>query len=309
MKKNGYDIIGDVHGHAALLKKLLKEMGYSKDGGTWSHPDRKAIFIGDFINRGPQIREVLQIIHSMTMAGTALAILGNHEYTAILYHIKDSKGDYLSKHITVNRGQIQSTLTAFKNYKQEWKEYLLWFRHLPFFLDLGKIRIAHAYWNDEDMKYLSEFIPPGKLKKSFLRSVHEEQHPAAAIIYRVLKGLEYQCPPDLIIKCQKGISRKTFRMNWWESPDQKTFQDLAFGNKFVLPAYTVPPEIAPSFESYHSEKPIVFIGHYCLTQGPRILQPNICCIDGCVTGNQRLSAYRYNGEEKLLVENILTVEV
>lgn len=309
MKENQFDIIGDVHGYAVLLKKLLKEMGYSKADGIWRHPERTAIFIGDFINRGPQIRETLEIVHSMTLAGSALTILGNHEYTAILYHIKDSKGDYLSKHISVNRGQIQSTLTAFKNYKQEWKDYLRWFRSLPLYMDLGKIRIAHAYWNDEEMKFLSGFIPEGKMKKSFLRSIHENQHPAASIIYKTLKGLEFQSPSDLIIKCSKGIGRNIFRMNWWESPVNKTFRDLSFGNKFILPAYRVPVEIAPTFEPYSPEKPIVFIGHYCLTEGPKIVQSNICCIDGCVTGNQKLSAYRYNGEEMLIVENIITVGI
>jgi len=309
MKEHQYDIIGDVHGHAALLKKLLKELGYTKKDGVWRHPERMAIFIGDFINRGPQIREVLQIIYTMVTEGAALAILGNHEYSAILYHIKDTRGEYLSKHISVNRGQIQSTLTAFKNFREEWKDYLQWFRQLPLFLDLGEIRIAHAYWNDEGMKFLSEFIPPGKLKKPFLRSIHEDQHPAAAMIYKTLKGLEFQCPPDLVVKCDKGISRKVFRMKWWESPENKTFRDLAFGNKFILPAYTVPAEIAPSFEPYGPEKPITFVGHYCLSEGPKLLQSNICCIDGCVLGNQKLSAYRYSGEDKLKEENIVTVEM
>jgi hypothetical protein len=309
MKENHFDIIGDVHGHASLLKKLLAEMGYSKSNGVWKHPERTAVFIGDFINRGPEIREALQIIYTMATEGSALSILGNHEYSAILYHIKDSRGDFLSKHISVNRGQIQTTLTAFKNFKEEWKDYLQWFRQLPFFLDLGKIRVAHAYWNDEDMKYLSAFIPEGKLKKPFLRSIHEEKHPAAAIIYKTLKGLEFQCPPDLIVKCDSGISRTIFRMNWWESPEKKTFRNLAFGNKFVLPDYTVPPEIAPSFEPYGPEKPNIIVGHYCLSEGPRILQSNICCIDGCVAGNQRLSAYRFNGEEILTSENIFTVSL
>lgn len=308
MKDHQYDIIGDVHGHASLLKKLLQEMGYSKVKGVWTHPERRAVFIGDFINRGPEIREALQIIHTMATEGDALAVLGNHEYSAVLYHIKDSKGDFLSKHISVNRGQIQTTLTAFKTFKEEWKDYLQWFRQLPFFIDLGKIRIAHAYWNNEEMKFLSEFIPPGKLKKSFLRSIHEDRHPAAAIIYKTLKGLEYQCPPDLVVKCDKGISRKIFRMNWWESPDRKTFRDLAFGNKFTLPAYTVPAEIAPSFEPYGPREPILIMGHYCLSEGPQIVQSNICCIDGCVAGNQRLSAYRYSGEDKLMEENIFSVE-
>ncbi len=304
-----YDIIGDVHGHATLLKKLLKSMGYVKYDGTWKHPDRTAIFIGDFINRGPEIRETIQIVRQMTESGTALTILGNHEYSAILYHIKDSAGMYLSRHIAGNRNQIQSTLTAFTGFIPEWKDHLKWLRTLPFFLDLGSLRVIHAYWNDDDINYLRSFIPKGKLKKDFLRTIHENQHPTASIIYRILKGLEFRCPPDLILKCSKGMSRKVFRMNWWESPQNKTFRQLSFGNKFVLPEYTVPIQLAPSFEPYPVIKPPVVVGHYCLTEGAVIMQQNICCIDSAVVGSETLSAYRWSGEQQLTRENIINVSL
>jgi len=309
MRPQIYDIIGDVHGFASLLKKLLKSMGYTKTNGTWQHPERTAIFIGDFINRGPEIRETIQIVRQMTEAGSAMTILGNHEYSAILYHIKDSTGMYLSRHIAGNRNQIQSTLTAFKGYETEWRDHLKWFRTLPFFIDLGVIRIAHAYWNDNDINYLRSFMPEGRLKKDFLRDLHEKQQPAAAIIYRLLKGLEYRCPPDLILKCSKGMSRKLFRMNWWESPLNKTFRELSFGNKFILPEYTIPKEIAPSFEPYGLDQPPVFMGHYCLSQGAEIVQSNVCCIDSCVVGSEQLSAYRWDGEKVLLKEKIVSVTV
>ena len=309
MKPQYYDIIGDVHGHAALLKKLLKTMGYARINGVWQHPERKAVFIGDFINRGPEIRETIQLVRQMTEAGTALTILGNHEYSAILYHIKDSSGMYLSRHIAGNRNQIQSTLTAFAEFTLEWRDHLKWLRELPFYLDLGEIRIIHAYWNDTDIKYLKNFIPEGRLKKDFLRTIHEKQHPAASIIYRILKGLEFRCPQDLILKCSKGMSRKVFRMNWWESPQNKTFRELSFGNKFILPDYTVPKQIAPSFEPYSPDKPPVFVGHYCLSEGAVISQNNICCIDSCVVGSEQLSAYRWSGEQVLVKENIISVSL
>lgn len=309
MRLQNYDIIGDVHGYAFLLKKLLKAMGYSKTNGTWQHPERTAIFIGDFINRGPEIRETFQIVRQMTEAGFALTILGNHEYSAILYHIKDSGGMYLSRHIAGNRNQIQSTLTAFKGFDSEWRDNLKWLRTLPFFIDLGEIRIIHAYWNDQDIKYLKSFIPEGRLKKDFLRTIHETQHPVAAIIYRSLKGLEYHCPQDLILKCTKGMSRKIFRMNWWESPQNKTFRELSFGNKFILPDYTVPIQIAPSFESYSPDNPPVFMGHYCLSQGAVIFQSNICCVDSCVVGSEQLSAYRWGGEKLLTNANLISISL
>jgi len=47
-----YDIIGDIHGHAGALCVLLKDMGYQEHGGVWRHAERKAVFVGDFIDRG-----------------------------------------------------------------------------------------------------------------------------------------------------------------------------------------------------------------------------------------------------------------
>lgn len=303
----GYDIIGDIHGYASLLKQLLADMGYRSVGGVWRHPSRQVVFVGDFINRGPEIRETLSLVRSMVEAGSALAVLGNHEYSSILYHIKDDKGTFMARHIAGNRNQIQKTLTVYKLVPDEWKEHLKWMRTLPFFLDLGPIRIAHAYWNDREIATLKEYLPAGRLKKKFLREMHEGRPDMAAIVYKLLKGLEFKCPKDLIIKCNKGMSRKVFTLNWWSAPQDKTFRQLYFGSKFVLPDYHPPVELAPSFEAYPPDGPIVFFGHYCLSEGAAILQPNICCIDSCVDTTGKLTAYRWSGEKVLKAENLLTV--
>ena len=52
-----FDIIGDIHGHADKLEELLNNLGYSKLHGVYQHPDnRKVVFLGDYIDRGPKIR-------------------------------------------------------------------------------------------------------------------------------------------------------------------------------------------------------------------------------------------------------------
>lgn len=303
----GYDIIGDIHGYASLLKQLLTDMGYKRVDGIWRHPKRKVIFVGDFINRGPEIRETLLLVRAMVESGGALAILGNHEYSSILYHIKDDNGTFMSRHIAGNRIQIQKTLTVFKNLNDEWQDHLKWMRTLPFFLDLGDIRVAHAYWNDSEIAKLEEYLPKGRLKKKFLREMHEQRPDMAGIVYKLLKGLEYKTPKDLIIKCSKGLSRKVFTLNWWTNPENKTFRQLYFGSKFVLPEYTFPVELAPSYEPYDPSLPIVFFGHYCLPGGAEIVQQNICCVDSCVDTTGKLSAYRWSGEKQLMPENLVVV--
>ena len=47
-----YDIIGDIHGHADELEKLLEKLDYSWTDGCYRHSNRKVIFLGDFIDRG-----------------------------------------------------------------------------------------------------------------------------------------------------------------------------------------------------------------------------------------------------------------
>src|SRR5580693_9176784 len=84
-----YDLIGDIHGHADELVQLLEALGYCKHGRTYAHPGRTVIFLGDFIDRGPKIRQVLEIVRPMVEEGKALAVMGNHELNALTYHTED----------------------------------------------------------------------------------------------------------------------------------------------------------------------------------------------------------------------------
>ena len=58
-------------------------LDYVEIEGIFRHPVRQMIFVGDFIDRGPQQPEVLQIARSMCEAGVAKAVMGNHEFNAI----------------------------------------------------------------------------------------------------------------------------------------------------------------------------------------------------------------------------------
>jgi len=56
-----YDIIGDIHGHADALEVLLTDLGYRNMGGAWRHLARQALFVGDFIDRGPKQMETVSL--------------------------------------------------------------------------------------------------------------------------------------------------------------------------------------------------------------------------------------------------------
>ena len=84
-----FDIIGDVHGCFDELVTLLKRLGYRFEtradaaGGTdfsVTHPQgRKAVFVGDLVDRGPGVAKVLKLVMSMAEDGAALCVAGNHE--------------------------------------------------------------------------------------------------------------------------------------------------------------------------------------------------------------------------------------
>lgn len=105
-----YDIIGDIHGHADALEQLLQKLDYDKSKGYYSHPERKVIFVGDYIDRGPKIKETLEMVRAMADNQAAIALMGNHEFNAILYNTIGTDGNYLREDSDRNVSQHSKTV-------------------------------------------------------------------------------------------------------------------------------------------------------------------------------------------------------
>ena len=76
-----FDIIGDIHGCVVELRALLERLGYQPAGEGYTHPDgRRVVFVGDLVDRGPGSIPTLRIVLAMREAGTALLVMGNHDY-------------------------------------------------------------------------------------------------------------------------------------------------------------------------------------------------------------------------------------
>lgn len=79
-----FDIIGDVHGCFDELRTLLTTLGYAitQFDGKFTvapPPGRKALFVGDYVDRGPRTPDVLRLIMDMSEAGQAICVPGNHD--------------------------------------------------------------------------------------------------------------------------------------------------------------------------------------------------------------------------------------
>ncbi len=80
-----FDLIGDVHGCFDELLALLERLGYRVERGAEdryavSHPEgRRAVFLGDLVDRGPNVPGVLRLTMGMVESGAGLCLPGNHE--------------------------------------------------------------------------------------------------------------------------------------------------------------------------------------------------------------------------------------
>lgn len=81
-----FDTIGDIHGHAIELVSFLESLGYRRHGQDYRHSDRKVNFVGDFVDRGPAISDVIVISRATVEAGDGFTVIGNHEYNAVAFH-------------------------------------------------------------------------------------------------------------------------------------------------------------------------------------------------------------------------------
>lgn len=80
-ERGPFDIVGDVHGCYDELVALLARLCYVPDRhGVYRHPHgRTAVFLGDLVDRGPRIPDVLRLVMDMIADGAALGVTGNHD--------------------------------------------------------------------------------------------------------------------------------------------------------------------------------------------------------------------------------------
>ncbi|MGI4742394.1 MAG: polynucleotide kinase-phosphatase [Janthinobacterium lividum] len=144
-----FDLIGDVHGCYDELLALLGDLGYQieaepvadvRDLGIRVTPPagRRAVFLGDLVDRGPASPQVLRLVMSMVRSGAALCVPGNHDIK-LLRHLNGKK-------VTANHGlaetltQLEGESDSFKGQVRQFLDGLV----SHYVLDGGKLVVAHA---------------------------------------------------------------------------------------------------------------------------------------------------------------------
>lgn len=164
-----FDIIGDVHGCFDELVELLEKLGYSvkrssgdlenRSKGTTSaapfqdsitptlhysvsHPaGRKLVFVGDLVDRGPKVPEVVRLVMDSVKFGSALCVPGNHD-------VKFMRKIW-GKDVQITHGLAES-LAQFEAYEEHYRGFSRVAAEFidslvsHYVLDDGKLVVAHA---------------------------------------------------------------------------------------------------------------------------------------------------------------------
>lgn len=144
MDKGPFDIIGDVHGCFDELIMLLTKLGYKIDGYHVTHPqNRKVVFLGDLVDRGPKIVEVLKLLMNMVKDGVAYCVQGNHDNK--LYRKLEGRNVLVKNGLEDSLEQLENESQEFKKEVKDFLKYLE--SHLIF--DDYNLVVCHAGIKEE----------------------------------------------------------------------------------------------------------------------------------------------------------------
>ena len=328
--KTSVDFIGDIHGHCDELRALLQKLGYVESAGAFRYPrdERKVVFLGDYVDRGPQIRETLQLVRAMCEAGSATALMGNHEFNMLSYWQPNGKGgrrlvesgdDYLRKHSSKNQKVHAKTIEAFGDHPDEFREVLDFLKTLPLYLETDAFRAQHASFDPGAVSALKgagiRCFGDGNYDELIARANDEHDEYEDSLfepIDLLLKGPEMDLPAGMDFRDKDGNKRTRTRVRWWVNPSQANWGDVSMQDlgEWALSCPLSKQDRTRYF--YGEDERPVFFGHYWFKGEPALLRSNVCCLDYSVAipedDGGRLACYRFDGEAKLDARKFVWVE-
>ena len=303
-----YDIIGDVHGQDGKLTSLLAKLGYRVKDGAYRHPGgRVALFLGDLVDRGPGQVEVINIVRNMTEAASGRTIMGNHEWNAIGFGTRDPDGDdYLRPRTENKRREHGEFLRQVGEDSPLHKELVEWFGSLPPILDLGDIRLCHAWWNQDSIDpIMAAMSPVGELDEQFLIASFRKRSASWVAMECVTKGYEISLPDGVTFLDHNAVARRKIRVRWWDE-SATAYRQAALvpeGERERIPDIALPAGVKLGAVS---DVP-TFVGHYWLTGRPGVQNATTAVLDFGAAIKGPLVAYRWDGESVLSNDKLLWV--
>jgi hypothetical protein len=261
-------------------------------------------FLGDFIDAGnsvdmPDDASVLREVRSLVDNQGALAVMGNHELNAILFHRRDKKGAPLRRHSSKNVSQHASFLDDIGFATPAAIEWTEWFLNLPLWIELDGLRLVHACWDAASIDVIRERRPDGRLQVEDLEEVALKQTGFAKAVESLTSGPEVLLPDEFWFHDNKGNRRREVRLAWWK-PQQGTWRELALAVPKVQQLPDTPVIGAEAIMIYGEEQMPVLVGHYKMKGDPIIEVGQAACLDypdfRCV--------YHWSGERKLIQGNL-----
>jgi hypothetical protein len=254
------DVVGDVHGEIVALHELRRRLGYDDRG---RHPHgRRLVFVGDLGDRGPDSPGTVEWIRDLVEAGRAQAVLGNHDFNALLAAAGGPMKTELSwlfdearpfhhhgHHVpqALVRGRRRDDILAF-------------FDTLPVALERGgevPVRVVHACWAPDMLDRLrpeTDVVTVYKAEHSRIaehlqaspagdaldrKLLHQNDNP----VKRITSGLEGRSTEPILVNNEP---RYEVRLPWWREyrdaklcifghywrtslPGERKFEDLFDG--------------------------------------------------------------------------------
>ncbi len=263
----------------------------------------------------------MNIARRMVDAGTALAVMGNHELNAIAWHTPDIEDstDFLRTHFhpdwgPKNRAQHAAFLAEVEDKPALHAEIIDWFLTLPLWLDLPALQVVHACWHPDFLKWLAPKLHEKRFltRELMVAATDEdeaEKDTATPSIFKAVecltKGIEIPLPGGHHFQDKDGHTRRRVRVRWWDEK-ATTYRSAAMLSPTECAA--LPDLPIPAHARIARPAKPVFFGHYWLTGAPALQTARHVCVDYSAGLGGSLVAYRFDGQPNLAPEGLVWVD-
>jgi hypothetical protein len=237
--------------------------------------------------------------------------MGNHEFNAISIATPNPQvpGDTMRTRRgptgDKNLAQHAKFLRRVGDGSARHTEYVEWFKTVPLWLDLGRLRVTHACWHHVSIETLAGLLGRERsMSEEFVIDANTKGSTAYEAVETVLKGPEIELGERRSFVDKDGHCRTAARIRWWDDKAQtlRSIAEIPPGSKTPSgqPFPALPEEPCSEAERYrYKDKTPVFFGHYWRTGTPTIAGPAAVCVDFSAVDGGSLVAYQWDGEEVL----------